>query len=334
MNELIQPIRSTVLHIRSKDATQLQDGFNTNFSVDLQDPIKTNIFEEIHIQMMSAEIPFSFYNISDNLNNTILKYDTNQTLIFTTQDYSIFELVDFCNADTNFSAIFTTSYDEQKNKINFLNKTGITHTIDLQLSTINKVIGFDETEIQRTVLAGATLTSDYVCNLATIHSIFIKSSMATGNVLSTRAGNSTTLQKISIDVNTGGIIYLNQSDFRQISVSQANIIDQITFSITDQNDNLLQTNNVNFELSFLFQVYLKQNTLMNNDNSNRRNLNNSIQRNFIPTQPTRILRQNQPLIVDELDIDSTHPIENTSDIQHATNRLVLDNLLDLVEQQN
>ena len=91
MNELIQPIRSTVLHIRSKDANQLQDGFNTNFSVDLKDPIKINIFEEVHIQMMSAEIPFSFYNISDNLDNTILKYDTNETLIFTTQDYSIFE---------------------------------------------------------------------------------------------------------------------------------------------------------------------------------------------------------------------------------------------------
>ena len=334
MNELLQPIRSTVLHIRSKDANQLQDGFNTNFSVDLQDPIKTNILEEVHIQMMSAEIPFSFYNISDNLNNTILKYDTNQTLTFTTQDYSIFELINFCNADINFSAIFTTSYDEQKNKISFLNKTGITHTIDLQLSTINKVIGFNETDTQRTVLAGSTLTSDYVCNLATIHSIFIKSSMATGNVLSTRAGNSTTLQKISIDVNTGGIIYLNQSDFRQISVSQVNIIDQITFSITDQNDQLIQMNNVNFELSFLFEIYPKynQNTLINNENSNRRNLNNTIQKNFIPTQPTRILRQNQPLIVDEL--DNTHPIEGKSEIEHKTDRLVLDNLLDIVEQQN
>ena len=333
MNELIQPIRSTVLHIRSKDATQLQDGFNTNFSVDLQDPIKINIFEEVHIQMMSAEIPFSFYNISDNLDNTILKYDTNETLIFTTQDYSIFELVDFFNADLNFSAIFTTSYNEQKNKINFLNKTGITHTIDLQLSTINKVIGFDETDSQRTITAGSTLTSDYVCNLATIHSIFIKSSMATGNVLSTRAGNSTTLQKISIDVNTGGIIYLNQSDFRQISVSQANIIDQITFNITDQNDNLLQMNNVNFELSFLFQIYPKynQNTLIN-DNSNRRNLNNSIQRNFVPTQPIQIMRQNRPLLVDEL--DSTHPIEGKSEIQHTADRIVLDTLLNIVEQQN
>jgi len=301
--------------------------------VDLQDPIKTNIFEEVHIQMMSAEIPFSFYNISDNLDNTILKYDTDQTLTFTTQDYSIFELIDFFNADTNFSAIFTTSYDEQKNKINFLNKTEISHTIDLQLSTINKVIGFDETDTQRTITAGATLTSDYVCNMATIHSIFIKSSMATGNVLSTRAGNSTTLQKISIDVNTGGIIYLNQSDFRQISVSQANIIDQITFNITDQNDNLLQMNNVNFELSFLLQIYPKynQNTLIN-DNSNRRNLNNSIQRNFIPTQPIQIMRQNRPLVVDEL--DSTHPIEGKSEIQHTADRIVLDTLLNIVADQN
>ena len=133
---------------------------------------------------------------------------------------------------------------------------------------------------------------------------------------------------------------MNQSDYRQISVSQSNIIDSITFKITDQNNRLLQLNNVNFELSFLFQIYPKYdlNTIIdsNTRSNRRRNINNVPQQiNNIPTQPTRILRrQGQPLVVDELDINSTHPIENTSAIQHASNRLVLDNLLDIVENQN
>ena len=33
MNNIIQPISSTVLHIRSKDAVQNKSGYNTNFTV-------------------------------------------------------------------------------------------------------------------------------------------------------------------------------------------------------------------------------------------------------------------------------------------------------------
>ena len=38
-NLLLQPINSTILHIRSKDATQLVSGFNTDFNVNLVNPI-------------------------------------------------------------------------------------------------------------------------------------------------------------------------------------------------------------------------------------------------------------------------------------------------------
>ena len=331
-NLLIQPINSIVLHVRSKDANQNVSGYNTDFNVNLLAPIISKSDEEIHISIMSAEIPYSFYNISSELENNTLIYDTNQTLTFDSQDYSIDDVVDFFNDNSAFFAIFTTTYDEKKNKITFTNKTSDTHTIDLNISNINKVIGFDEDDTSRTITAGSTLTSDYVCNMATVHSIFIKSSMATGNVLSTRAGNSTTLQKISVDVNSNGIIYLNQSDFRQISVSQVNVIDNINFRITDQNDNLLQLNNVNFEISFIFNIYSKY-TPDDNDN-NRRSLMNTVNQaiNNIPTQ-NMIL--NQPVLnQNNTDIDSTHPIENKTEIEHKADRLVLDNLLDIVEQQN
>tara|TARA_R110001599_G_scaffold93319_1_gene243592 strand:- start:1498 stop:1959 length:462 start_codon:yes stop_codon:yes gene_type:complete len=153
--------------------------------------------------------------------------------------------------------------------------------------------------------------------------------MATGNVISTRIGNSTTLQKISVDVNSNGIIYLNQSDFRQVSVSQSNIIDSITFRITDQNDNLLQLNNVNFELSFLFEVFPRYN--QNNENERRRSVITTNKQSIsdIPTQPMVIARPNG----NNQDIDNTHPIENTTEVEHKANRLVLDGLLDIVENQ-
>jgi len=255
MNNIVQSVSSTVLHIRSKDANQNTSGFNTNFGVNLINPINIMRDQEAHISIMSVELPYSFYNISADLKNNTLVYDTSNTLTFTSQDYSVYDLRDFLNADTGFSAIFTTTYDRQKNKLIFTNKTGTSHIINLSSSLINKVIGFDEETTDRTIAGGASLESDFVCNLATVHSILIKSSMGQANVLSTRAGNSTTLQKISVDVNSNGIIYMNQQDFRQVSISQSNVIDQINFEITDQNNNLLQLQNVNFEFSVLFEIY-------------------------------------------------------------------------------
>lgn len=175
---------------------------------------------------MSVEIPYSFYNISSNLLNNTLVYDTNNTLTFDNQDYDIDDLVAYCNADTNFSAIFTTTYNAQKNKITFTNNTNASHTINFSNSKINKVIGYDEDASDITVSAGGTTTSPFVCNLATVHSIMIKCSVGQGNVISTRAGNSETLQKVSVDVNSNGIIYLNQQDFRQISISQSPLLIQ------------------------------------------------------------------------------------------------------------
>lgn len=326
-NNIIQPKRSIVLHIRSKDATQLTTDYNSHFDVNLTNAIIINENEEMHISIMSAEIPYSFYNVSAELENNKLVYDDTQTLTFTSQDYDIDELVDFFESNTAFKAIFTTTYDSQKNKISFKNTTSATHKINLSSSNVNKEIGFQENDTDRTITAGSTLTSDYVCNLATVHSIFIKSTLSTANVLSTRAGNSTTLQKISVDTNSNGIIYMNQSDFRQITVSQVPVIDHITFSITDQNNKLLQLNNVNYEISILFEIYPKYNQINNESRniiSSRRNIN-------IPTQANTITR---PLLVDEVDeLDNTHPIENKSQIKHKSDRIILDNLLDIVDNQ-
>jgi len=320
---IIQPKSSTVLHIRSKDATQVLDGFNTDFNLNLKNPIIVANDEELHISLMSCEIPYSFYNISSDLNNNTLYY-AETLLTFTNQDYSIDDVIDFFNNDTGFSAKFTTTYDRQKNKIKFTNISDSTQILQFANSTINKVIGYDDTGRQDdvTVASGAFSESPFVCNLATVHSLLIKANIGQANVLSTISGNSSILQKVSVDVNTNGIIYLNQQDFRQISISQAPIIDHIEFKITDQNNNLLQLNNVNFELSVIFQIFPKYNS-----RNTQRDIiapQNSIN---VPTQPTSITRPED--IVD--DVDSTHPITGKTEIEHRADRIILDEIIDQID---
>ena len=326
MNNIVQSVSSTVLHIRSKDANQNTSGFNTNFGVNLINPINIMRDQEAHISIMSVELPYSFYNISADLKNNTLVYDTSNTLTFTSQDYSVYDLRDFLNADTGFSAIFTTTYDRQKNKLIFTNKTGSSHIINLSSSLINKVIGFDEESTDRTIAGSATLESDFVCNLATVHSILIKSSMGQANVLSTRAGNSTTLQKISVDVNSNGIIYMNQQDFRQVSISQSNVIDQINFEITVQNNNLLQLQNVNFEFSVLFEIYPRY--IRQELRNNKKQITLGQTQNQLNTISSQNQFINRP--EEAVEVDDTHPIENTSEIKHKTNRIILDQLIDQV----
>ena len=104
----IQPISSTVLHIRSKDATMLDDNLNTHFNIQLQQPIQISQENECHIFISQAEIPYSFYCISSDLNNNVLKYDVDGTLTFPNQNYTPDELIRVMNDDSTFSSIFNT----------------------------------------------------------------------------------------------------------------------------------------------------------------------------------------------------------------------------------
>ena len=130
---------------------------------------------------------------------------------------------------------------------------------------------------------------------------------------------------------------MNQQDFRQVSISQSNVIDLITFEITDQNNNLLQLQNVNYEFSVLFEIYprfLREELTENPRRSLRSNnlnqpSNISTQKQFI-NRPITLL--DPPIkIIDEIEnINLTHPIENKSQIEHKTDRIILDQLIEQV----
>jgi len=327
MNPLVQSKRSTIIHIRSKDAQDLSNGqYNTNFRVTVMNPIFCLPEEELHISVMSCELPYSWYNISSELFNDTLQFDTGNTLTLTSQDYSICDLIYYLNNDSNastFSTIFNTTYNGQRNKITFTNKTAESHTIDLSVSNINKVIGWPETSVDVTVVAGGSVTSPGVCNMATVHSVMIKCSIGQGNVISTRAGNSAILQKVSVDENSTGIVYLNQQDFRQISVSQSPIIDTMDFRFTDQNDNLLQCNGCNFEFTMLFEVFPKY------SDGGRRTIGSVSAQRGVPQIPTQEL---ETVRITDTSIDSSHPITDTTEIEHKSSRLILDALIDRISK--
>ena len=316
---LIQPLRTNILHIRSKETAEI-DNLNTNFSVTLKNAIAVNENEIVHVTLTSLELPYSFYNISSALNNNVLVYENSigvkTTLTLLSQDYSINQLVTYLNADTGFSAVFTTSYNKQRMKITFINKDIEARFIYFSDSNINKLIGWEDNQIDIDVpvdLVG--IESSGVINMASVHSLFIRSNLSTGNIQSSRNGNSTILQKVSVDTNSGGIIYFNQNDQQQVSVLNPQVISTIEIRITDQNDNTIDLNNVNYEMSFLFEIFEAPKQIPNVKNmivpNGRNNRNNT--------------RTGQNSIIQE---DNTELKTEIEEPEKTDKRLVLDELLE------
>jgi hypothetical protein len=117
------------------------------------------------------------------------------------------------------------------------------------------------------------------------------------------------LQKISVDCNPFNVIYFNDQDHITTSVIDKRVIDHISFRITDQNDNLLNFNRVNYEFAISFQVKSKE----------------VLKHERIPP-PVGIINVSKP--EQNSTIDDTHPIEGKSEIEHDSEQIVLDALIE------
>ena len=92
MSNIIQPIRQYELHVRSKDA-QVTGDLNSHLFIDLKEPIIVNARdEEIHMIISTGEIPYSFYNISSNVDNDRILLNGSTTYTITNKNYDVYEL--------------------------------------------------------------------------------------------------------------------------------------------------------------------------------------------------------------------------------------------------
>ena len=335
MENIVQPLRQFVLHIRSKDVAREGD-LNSHLFIDLAEPININpINEEIHQQVLSCEIPYSFYNISSSLKNDTIVYTTGgveTTFIFPSKDYTITEYVRVMTDDNSFP--FTATYDEFTMKISLQNTSANTITINWTKSTTFKAAGF-KNNVDVDVVSGGITISDNIIDMATVHSIMLKSNTSSNMVFSTRSGFSQTIQKISVDTNSGDIIYLNQNDSRQTTVLHNNI-DVMDIRLTDQNDNLINLNGINYEITFGFFIYPIQKQIPTTIlTSNRRALtppppeiqpppNNP---RMAPFTPSNIIRDINTVNTDLEDHDNHY-----TDLEHQGNRLIIDELINKMKK--
>ena len=327
-----QPIRQFIVHIRSKDVN-VEGDLNSHIFIDLVEPIKINPKEEeIHLVMTQAEIPNSFYNVSSNVNNDKLLYNSSVSYTIPNKNYDIDELVRVLNADDGFPVAIT--YDKFTGKTTLTNNSGSTITLNWSGSTCGKLLGFGFGDIipDSVIANGDSVESTNIADLASVHSLLIKSTTSGNMVFSTRGGYSQVIQKISVDVNSGFIIYLNQNDARQHTILHSNI-DALELRIEDQNNNLINFNGINYELSISFMVFPINRTIQEIERKvNIRSRRNDIQGQIIPQETNRLAPFQTPsIIVRQQPIEPVEQNEE-SEIEHKGKKLIIDQIIDMMDK--
>jgi len=201
----------------------------------------------IYLSVQYASIPYSFYNI--NTINNVLIYTlnlVNYTVTITPGNYNITQLVTFLKS--NMSG-FTISYNSITNKMTFSHSTY--NFTFLSTSTCQEILGFKtNTNYTSTTLS---LISLNCVSLIPIKCINIVSNLLTYNINKSNPNNQSILCCMPITTQPNSIIeYKNNNNFR--SNLFINQISNITIKLTDQNNNILNLNGLDFFLTIQLDI--------------------------------------------------------------------------------
>ena len=251
-------LRSYLIHVRSKDCTQITSGFNTDMRVNLKSAIYCEDNEVMHISLSDAEIPIAWYSFSSNLKTLDLYCAGIPCLVLTPGNYDIYELIVAINADATFQ--FNATYNDNTGKVTLTNGSGgsivinFTNVLSLGLAQILGFLGADQT-----VAAGASIVGSQVVQLQVVHSLFVYSDLSISNVFTTENGSrETILDKIPVIGHPWDTIHHNPELTAPFtSEISNNIIQNFSIAIRDQNFILLDMNGVRFELSLFVEIYPK-----------------------------------------------------------------------------
>ncbi len=273
-----------IVHIRSKDCVQLSNGFNTDMQIQLLNAIERIPGHNFHISISSAEIPFTWYNVSSYLKtNQIQIESTAGTNIISIDDgnYDIFDLVTEFSSNVNFP--FSITFDEKNYKITLTNTSANTQILKFSLQNSEKmaqILGFEQSD--KTVNAGATIISESIVNLRPIHSLFLHSNLASNNVYTSAFGSTENIiDKIPLgEVGPGQIITFDPYETAPFStIVTVDALQELRLSLRDQNRNLVQLNAINFEISLLISQRLSYDFENDHPNHPYPKINSSRRRN-------------------------------------------------------
>jgi len=277
---------SYVIHVRSKDCFQITPGYNTNLQIHLDACICRGENQRFHVSVSSAEIPHSWYSFSSVLQTNQIIMDGSAAFTLADANYDVYEMIILITTSLTFP--YDATYSENTSKITLTNTDSTSHTLNFLTSPgLAKALGFDVTS-NLTILAGDSVTGSNIINFATVHSLFLHSTLSVANVITTEHGNyEPILDMIPVNVDPFEIIHFSPYETALFS-SRLNdtFLRNFQVSIRDQNCNLIQLNGANFEVALLVEIHDYQPPDISTDGNKRPRTDIEPVPNTAPVAPT------------------------------------------------
>ncbi len=237
------------LFLNSKTANKYIDG-NTADCVFHLPAITIPKGRKVFASVQTAQIPYSFYNISPV--NNILKYTINsgavQVMTIPVGNYNVTTMIAAIIAD---EPSFTITYNVKTNKLTFSHAT-YEFTLESD-STCFEVIGFSENVAYAST--SQVLTSTLSLNLFTIRNIYVTSdNFQLNNVNNSTPNKSNILCSIPITSAIHSIIsYSNIYNVRNM-IHNVHNLTNLHIKLTDQDDDLMDINGNHWSMTLEIDI--------------------------------------------------------------------------------
>jgi len=240
------------VHLNSKYATSYNNGnvADCNFSLP---NIETDDGYYIHLSVLSAVIPYSFYNI-DSTNNCLFYQEIvsgtnlNTTLYIASGNYNAIQLASYLTANLPRT---TVSYSTITGKYTFIN-SAYNFIIRSQYSTCLSLLGCSSNDLYNTS-ALFQLVSNTPANLSPRQCCCINTNLNTGNINNQLGSNRSIICSIPITSQPFSLIVYNNLNAAKFNL-YSNFLNSISLRLTDQTGTTLNLNNQYFSITLQLDI--------------------------------------------------------------------------------
>ena len=263
------------IYLQSKDGVTTENGSKCDFFTEsIIDAPRADI--GMLVSVLDAEIPYSWYNISDEIGNTSLtiKYLGIDTVVtIPERNYSAYNIVDEFNKQFKLINTLAILRNTVMTFSDTSNKFTIASLIPIIISstTMSRELGM--TDLPQTITT--TYTGNQVCNLAGSSSVYIRSENMNIKNINSYGKTNGVLAKVLVTSSPGQFIFFEPSTPQYYILG--NSLSYINIEMKDDNDNYLDFNGLTWSLTLSIEYYRKR-----TDTINYKYYLNSINEEFKP----------------------------------------------------
>ena len=252
---------SRIFNISSRDGVKKNVTSNSIIDFYLPDFVNNQDDDEImcaYLSIKNVEFPASFYLINDN-NNTISINNVVYTLIKGNYNVKTF----ITSLKTLLGETYTITYNSITLKITITSSTSF--TLNISKTTMTKFLGiFSSSDITSVLNNGVYfITSNYVVNFLPIQRINLRTNISFENFYNRDKSNDLLLSiQNNANIIAGNILYNNDTSLKYLLNEKD--ISNFTLRITDEEDNTIDFNNCNWNISFEIDYIYRSIPIKNN----------------------------------------------------------------------